>query len=72
MKEINIYFSKENNAMKKLIFKILPAVILFAGAFIVLSGCEKEKQMKVIYFAVNFPEFQAPVPLICGVREFFM
>ena len=55
MKEINIYFSKENNAMKKLIFKILPAVILLAGAFIVLSGCEEEKQMKVIYPAVNLP-----------------
>ena len=30
--------------MKKLIFKILPAVILLAGAFIVLSGCEKKKE----------------------------
>ena len=33
-------------AMKKLIFKILPAVILLIGAFIVLGGCEK-KQTKV-------------------------
>ena len=32
--------------MKKLIFKILPAVILLIGAFIVLSGCEKEKENK--------------------------
>lgn len=30
--------------MKKLFFKILPAVILLAGAFIVLSGCEKKKE----------------------------
>ena len=55
MKEINIYFSKENNAMKKLIFKILPAVILLVGVSIVLGGCEEEKQMKVIYPAVNLP-----------------
>ena len=32
--------------MKKLIFKTLPAVILLIGAFIVLSGCEKEKKNK--------------------------
>ena len=55
MKEINIYFSKENNAINKLIFKILPAVILLVGVSIVLGGCEEEKQMKVIYPAVNLP-----------------
>ena len=32
--------------MKKLISKILPAAILLIGAFIVLSGCEKEKENK--------------------------
>ena len=47
MKEINIYFSKENNAMKKLIFKILPAAILLVGAFIVLGGCEEKEQIKL-------------------------
>ena len=42
--------------MKKLISKILPAIILLIGAFIVLSGCEKEKeQMEVIYPVVNLP-----------------
>lgn len=30
--------------MKKLIFRILPAVILLIGAFIVLSGCEKKNE----------------------------
>lgn len=29
--------------MKKLIFKILPAMLLLVGVFIVLSGCEKKK-----------------------------
>ena len=32
--------------MKKLISKILPAAILLIGAFIVLGGCEKEKENK--------------------------
>ena len=32
--------------MKKLIFKTLSAVILLIGAFIVLGGCEKEKENK--------------------------
>ena len=32
--------------MNKLIFKILPVIILLIGAFIVLSGCEKEKENK--------------------------
>jgi hypothetical protein len=32
--------------MKKLIFKILPVVILLIGAFIVLGGCEKKKENK--------------------------
>ena len=32
--------------MKKLISKILPAVILLIGAFIVLGGCEKKKGNK--------------------------
>ena len=42
--------------MKKLISKILPVVILLIGAFIVLGGCEKEKeQMEVIYPVVNLP-----------------
>ena len=42
--------------MKKLIFKTLSAVILLIGAFIVLGGCEKEKeQMEVIYPVVNLP-----------------
>ena len=42
--------------MKKLISKILPAAILLIGAFIVLGGCEKEKeQMEVIYPVVNLP-----------------
>ena len=29
--------------MKKLIFRILPAVILFVAAIVVLGGCEKKK-----------------------------
>ena len=42
--------------MEKLISKILPAAILLIGAFIVLGGCEKEKeQMEVIYPVVNLP-----------------
>ena len=42
--------------MKKVISKILPVVILLIGAFIVLGGCEKEKeQMEVIYPVVNLP-----------------
>ena len=42
--------------MKKLISKILPAAILLIGVFIVLGGCEKEKeQMEVIYPVVNLP-----------------
>jgi len=40
-KTIKIYI-----AMKKLIFKILPVIILLIGVFIVFSGCEK-KQTKV-------------------------
>ena len=32
--------------MKKLIFKTLSAVILLIGAFVVLIGCEKEKENK--------------------------
>lgn len=42
--------------MKKSFFKILLAVLLLVGAFIVLGGCEKEKeQMEVIYPVVNLP-----------------
>ena len=33
--------------MKKLIFKTLPVVILLAGAFIVLGGCEEKEQIKL-------------------------
>ena len=32
--------------MKKSFFKILPAVLLLVGAFIVLGGCEKKKENK--------------------------
>ena len=32
--------------MKKLIFKILPVMLLLIGAFIVLGGCEKKKENK--------------------------
>ena len=74
MKEINIYFSKENNAMKKLIFKTLPAVILLVGAFIVLGGCEEKEQIKLkgtswklkgIYNA-NTKEFKVLAPEKCN------
>ena len=33
--------------MKKSFFKILPAVILLIGVFIVLGGCEKKKENKI-------------------------
>ena len=74
MKEINIYFSKENNAMKKLIFKTLPAVILLVGAFIVLGGCKEKEQIKLkgtswklkgIYNA-NTKEFKVFAPEKCN------
>ena len=32
--------------MKKLIFKILPAMLLLVGVFMVLGGCEKKKENK--------------------------
>ena len=33
--------------MKKLIFKILPAMLLLVGVFMVLGGCEKKKENKI-------------------------
>ena len=42
--------------MNKWIIRTLPTILLLIGAFIVLGGCEKEKeQMEVIYPVVNLP-----------------
>ena len=38
------FFYKKNKNMKKLIFRILPAVILFVAAIVVLGGCKKKNE----------------------------
>ena len=37
------FYYKKNKNMKKVIFRILPAVILLVAAIAVLGGCEKSK-----------------------------
>ena len=37
------FIIKKNKNMKKVIFRILPAVILFVSAIVVLGGCEKSE-----------------------------
>ena len=68
--------------MKKLIFKILPAMLLLVGVFMVLGGCEKKKENKnplkntewklvnFVYVANNTNKIPEPNSEMCYILKF--